>query len=194
MTDTIKTDSGRMPYFPMFVDLSEKKVLIVGSGTLAKRRVRVMKEFTRHLYLLAPEVNPELLQMEKNSELTILRKHYEREDLYGMDVVIAATSSAAVNRDIYISCRTLGILVNVASTKEMCDFFFPSIVKGSGVVAGISSSGTDKRATREAVAAVKNVLDPDSGSVAPVMARAPVTAAKSAAASGNEGAMEGSVK
>ena len=55
------------PYFPMFVDLSDKKVIVVGAGTIAKRRIRVLAEFTDHLVVIAPEVNKELMACAKDT-------------------------------------------------------------------------------------------------------------------------------
>ena len=52
------TDEAR-PYFPMFVDISHKKVVVVGAGTIAKRRIRTLVDFTECLTVIAPEVNPE---------------------------------------------------------------------------------------------------------------------------------------
>ena len=68
-------------YFPMFIDLSDKKVVVVGAGTIAKRRIRALADFTDHLVVIAPEVNKELKDMEAQGKLTILRKNYEREDI-----------------------------------------------------------------------------------------------------------------
>ena len=54
----------KKPYFPMFVDLSEKKVIVVGAGTIAKRRIRSLLTFTNHLVVIAPEINKELKELE----------------------------------------------------------------------------------------------------------------------------------
>lgn len=56
--------STKKPYFPMFVDLSDKKVVVAGAGTIAKRRIRVLADFTNRLVVIAPEVNRELKDME----------------------------------------------------------------------------------------------------------------------------------
>ena len=61
-------------YFPMFIDLSDKKVVVAGAGTIAKRRIRSLLDFTDHLVVIAPEVNQELKQLEADGKLTILRK------------------------------------------------------------------------------------------------------------------------
>ena len=87
------TDEAR-PYFPMFVDISHKKVVVVGAGTIAKRRIRTLVDFTENLTVIAPEVNPELLELQSQGKILILKKQYQREDIYDADLVIAATASA----------------------------------------------------------------------------------------------------
>ena len=77
--------NDKKPYFPLFVDLNEKQIVVVGAGTIAKRRIRTLVSFTNHLTVIAPEVNRELLDMEKAGMLRIKRKNYEREDIYDAD-------------------------------------------------------------------------------------------------------------
>ena len=110
--------SSEKKYFPMFVDLTDKKVVVAGAGTIAKRRIRAMLEFTEHLTVIAPEVNPELRTLEEQGKLTVLRKAYEREDLYDAALVIAATNDKKTNEDIYAACKCLGILQNRTVTSR----------------------------------------------------------------------------
>lgn len=149
----------KKPYFPMFVDLTEKKVIVVGAGTIAKRRIRSLMEFTNHLYVVAPEVNNELLNLEKEGRLTILKKNYDREDIYGADLVIAATNDHKINNDIYSVCKCMGITVNVCSDKTKCDFYFPGIVRKDHVVAGVTASGTNHKLARLAVEKIRAALE-----------------------------------
>ena len=65
--------NDKKPYFPLFVDLNEKQIVVVGAGTIAKRRIRTLVSFTNHLTVIAPEVNRELLDMEKAGMLRIKR-------------------------------------------------------------------------------------------------------------------------
>lgn len=138
-------------YFPMFIDLTDKKVVVAGAGTIAKRRIRSLIEFTDHLVVIAPEVNKELKDLEAEGKLTILRKRYEREDIYDASMVIAATNDKKLNHEIYTACKCLGIPVNVCSDKTKCDFYFPSLALGDDFVAGISTSGRDNKKSRAAV-------------------------------------------
>lgn len=146
-------------YFPMFVDLSDKKVVVVGAGTIAKRRIRALTDFTEHLVVIAPEVNKELKDMEEQGKLTILRKNYEREDIYDAAMVIAATNDKKTNQDIYTACKCLGIMVNVCNDKTRCDFYFPGIASGEHVVVGISNSGQEHKKSRGLTEKIQGLLD-----------------------------------
>ena len=94
----------KKPYFPLFVDLSEKKVYVIGAGTIAKRRIRSLIDFTDHLTVVAPEVNPELNGLEQEGKIVIQRKKFELSDITDADMVIAATNDHTLNNDIYEFC------------------------------------------------------------------------------------------
>ena len=143
----------------MFVDLTDKKVVIAGAGTIAKRRIRSMIEFTDHLYVIAPEVNKELKELEEAGKLTILRKTYEREDLYDASLVIAATNDHKINQDIYAACKCLGIPVNVCQDRDRCDFYFPGLAMKDNVVVGVTANGTNHKMARKVVEKIREMLE-----------------------------------
>lgn len=152
--------SGRRKhYFPMFIDLTDKKAVVVGAGTIAKRRIRSLAEFTDRLVVIAPEVNRELKQMEEEGKITILRKRYEREDIFDASLVIAATNDNKMNQEIYSACKCLGIPVNVCADKTRCDFYFPGIVSNEDFVVGISTRGRDHRKSREISGKIQKLLE-----------------------------------
>ena len=129
--------------FPIFLDLSEKKVVVIGAGTIAKRRVRTLTDFAAQIILVAPEVNAELLAMEREGKIKIIRRHYEREDIYDADLVIAASASRKENMEIHAACKCLGIPVNIPNDRGRSDFIFPSVVRKDQLVAGVTSGGKD---------------------------------------------------
>jgi len=157
---------SKKPYFPMFVDLTDKKVVVAGAGTIAKRRIRSMIEFTNHLYVIAPEVNRELKELEEAGKLTILRKAYDREDLYDASLVIAATNDHKVNQDIYAACKCLGIPVNVCQDRERCDFYFPGLALQDNLVVGVSTSGREKKQQKGIAGRLQQFLDEDQADAA----------------------------
>lgn len=131
------------PYFPMFIDLSEKRALVVGAGRIASRRIGTLVQFCPCITVVAPELRPETEQLEKDGKITILRRPFEPEDVEGMDIVLAATNDKELNRRVYELCKQRAITVNVCSDGSLCDFYFPGVVRRGDVVVGVTASNTD---------------------------------------------------
>lgn len=136
-------------YFPLFIDLSEKKILVVGAGKIAIRRVRTLCSFTQDILVIAPEIHGAIREYERSGKICCMQKRFEDTDLAGRDLVLAVTDDPEVNVHIWEQCKRQGILVNVADQKELCDFYFPGIVRKEGAVIGISSSGKNPGKVKE---------------------------------------------
>lgn len=143
------------PYFPMFVDLSQRRALVVGAGHIAARRARVLTDFCGDITVVAPRVDPAL----EGLGLNIRRRPFEAADLEGMDIVIAATDDAALNADIARRCRELGIPVNVVSDRSLCDFYFPGVALRGDVAVGVTASGADHRLARRVTMEVRRAIE-----------------------------------
>lgn len=129
------------PFFPLFVNLSGRKILIVGAGEIALRRARVLAEFGSELTVTAPDGKEEMNKL----ALVWNRRSFEERDLEGADLVFAATSDEILNEKIFRLCKERNILVNNCSNKEQCDFYFPGIAKRENLVIGVTASGKDHR-------------------------------------------------
>jgi len=136
-------------FFPMFVDISKKKIVVVGAGKIASRRIKTLLLFADDILVIAPEVKEEILLMERDGLVQVQKKMYDREDLYDAQIVIAATNDLPLNNEIFSVCRCMGILVNVASDKSKCDFHFPGVVKKEEIVIGIHAGGSNHRRAKE---------------------------------------------
>ena len=143
-----------MPWFPMFVDLTDRHVLVVGAGRIAARRVGTLKRFCDHVTVVAPVIHSDIEGM----DVTLCRRGYEPADLDGADLVVAATDDAELNAAIAASCRDRGIPVNVASDQTLCDFYFPGVAVQGDVVAGVTAGGADHRLARRATERVREAL------------------------------------
>lgn len=145
-------------YFPMFVDLSQKKITIIGAGNIARRRVSTLVMFTQNLLVVAPEIDKDIELMSKQYKFMISVKEYEIKDILKSDIVIAATNNLSLNNIIYRDCKDLGILVNVCSDKTKCDFYFPAIVQKDDVTIGITSGGQNHKLVRETSNKIRNLF------------------------------------
>ena len=132
---------GSMAYFPFFAEMENRKVLIVGSGTIARFKMRTFLDFGADVTCISPHP----FQQEG---VHCIQKEIESEDLSGFDVVVVATDNHDLNHQISLECRKLGIPVNAVDQKDDCTFIFPSILHYGNVVAAFSSGGRNPVVTQ----------------------------------------------
>ena len=154
-------------YFPVFIDLSEKKVTVIGGGTIACRRVKTLCEFTEHIRVVAPEAAEFIKQAAGEKKVEWIKDTYKQEYIEDADLLVAATDDPQVNHQVKADGMTLEkqknrrILVSVADDRNLCDFYFPSIVQTEDVVVGINSGGSPKH-TKEVRKKIEEILQGES--------------------------------
>lgn len=127
-----------MGYFPFFIDIKNKKIVIAGGGKVALRKAEKLLPFEPHLTVIAPVICSEISLLDG---IEIIRKPFSDEDINGAFAVIAASDDNALNAHIYELCTEKSILINTVDDKEKCSFIFPAIVQRNDVSIGISTSG-----------------------------------------------------
>lgn len=137
-------------WFPMFFDLRQWRVLVVGGGKIAQRRIQTLLEFEPgQLRIVAREVGSKVKEWQSLPGVEICEREYCPEDLDGCRMVLAATDDPVLNQEIGAQCRKRGILVNVASDQTLCDFHFPGSAVNGPVTVGINAAGLDHRLARK---------------------------------------------
>jgi len=128
-----------MPYFPIFIDLNSKPVLIVGGGAVALRKLQKLMPYGGRMTVVAPHILPELAAVPGVK----LQKHcFSASDLRPRPaLVIAATNDRGTNRHISLLCQKRHIPVNVADDPALCSFLFPALVRQGDFSAGICTGG-----------------------------------------------------
>lgn len=132
-----------MAYFPFFIDLKEKKGVIIGGGRIAERRVSQLIGFEPDLTVIAPEIS-DLIQ--SYDEVHCKFREYQEHDLKDAYFVIAATNDAKINETVYQYCKMHNIFVNVIDAQERCDFIFPALIQRGALVVGVSTQGESPHA------------------------------------------------
>lgn len=144
---------SKAPRFPLFLDLTEKTVVLVGGGTIASRRIGTLRLFGCQIVVIAPE-------LESNADgITWIQRPYRPGDLEGAFLAIAATADRQVNHQVWKEACKLGIPVSVADCEAECTFYFPAICTGENLVAGVVSSGKDHHKTARAAREIRRVLE-----------------------------------
>jgi siroheme synthase-like protein len=133
--------STETTYFPLFLDISKKRVLVVGGGRVAERKVRTLLKFKAKIKVISPEVTKGLERIKDKDLIELERKNYEENDLLGVDLVISATNNRTLNKKVSSDAKKMGIYANIVDDPELCDFIMPSIVKRGPLILAISTSG-----------------------------------------------------
>ena len=143
----------KAPKFPLFVDLTGKKVVLVGGGTIASRRIATLRLFGCEIEVIAPELkcSPEGLIWKQRA--------YRTGDLEGAYLAIAATDSREINHQVGVDAGNLGIPVSVADCEAECTFYFPAICAGENLIAGVVSGGKDHHRTARAAKVIRRALE-----------------------------------
>jgi len=152
-------------YFPMFLDLTGKNVVIVGGGKTAVKRARTVLQFTRNVTVIADHVVPEMTELSRTGRITLHQRLVKRSDIQEAFLVLTATSDERLNDDIYRLCKDEGIYVNIQNDREKSDFQFPGIYIKNDVVVGVSASGLDSEEARTVSQAVQTALEKAFGTI-----------------------------
>lgn len=131
-----------MAYFPLFVDLKDKKILVIGGGKVAFRKVLKLIPFEATIIIVAPEICCELNNLlEENRNLIYKKKKVEIDDITNAFIVISATNDKNINNVIATTCKRNNIFFNSVDNIKNCSFIFPALIKKDAFIAGFTTSG-----------------------------------------------------
>ncbi|EGC75000.1 hypothetical protein HMPREF0490_01288 [Lachnospiraceae bacterium 6_1_37FAA] len=153
-----------MSYFPMFIDIEGKHILVVGAGKIALRRVQTLLQFRAHIKVIAKEIPKEQKEafhlLVSEGKIVLEEKAFEESDLTeAFFLVLAATNVKKLNHEICMLCRKRKILANTATDRTDCDFYFPAVAVQEELVVGITGDGSDHRKVAETAARIRKVLE-----------------------------------
>ena len=136
--------SNHNELYPVFLKLETLNVLIIGGGGAGTEKLHFMMKNSPNakVTLIALEVSEEINEIVKqHASVTLFRRNFEEQDLNERDIVIVATDDALLNKDIRNKAKAKKILVNVADTPDLCDFYLGAIVTKGDLKIAISTNG-----------------------------------------------------
>lgn len=151
LTVNVSKKDTSTPRFPLFVSLRGRKCVVFGAGKIAARRVGVLAHCGAEVVVVAPEVRADIAVTH--------RRGYEKSDLSGVFLAVAATDDRAVNHTIAADCADNGILCSIADCAAESSFFFPALCEGGGLVAGVVSDGTAHGKAAAAAKRIRRILE-----------------------------------
>ncbi len=130
-----------MDYFPIFTQLKNKPVLVIGGGEVAYRKIKLLLSAQANIRLIARKLNENIQQLKDDKLITHLATEFSPHYLDDVFLVIAATNDNGLNEYIRQEAHKRYRLVNVVDNQELCSFITPSIIDRSPIMLAISSSG-----------------------------------------------------
>jgi precorrin-2 dehydrogenase / sirohydrochlorin ferrochelatase len=130
-------DGANAVLYPIFLDLSGRRCVVVGGGEVANRKARKLLQARARVVVVSPEVKPEL----ESVAVEIHRRVYREGDLEGAFLAFAATSSREVNAAVSREAKDRGVPVNVADAPAEGDFALPSTLRRGRLQVAVSTGG-----------------------------------------------------
>ncbi len=155
----MKEESQVSAYYPVFLNISGRKCVVVGGGQVALRKVKVLLEHGADVKVISPDLCPELVQLAGSGEIRSLNREYRTGDLAGAFVAIAATDNIDINRQVVAEARSKAVLINVVDDAENSDFIVPSYLRRGPVTIAVSTAGKSPALARK----IRSTLEKELG-------------------------------
>ncbi len=136
-------------YYPISLNISGRKCVVVGGGEVALRKVRALLEHGADVKVISPDLCPALAQLTKSREISVRNHAYEMGNLASAFLAIAATDDAETNQQVAEEARSNSVLVNVVDDAENSDFIVPSYLRRDGLTIAVSTSGQSPALARK---------------------------------------------
>src|SRR3989339_956570 len=153
-------------YYPILLNIQDKKCLVVGGGNVAWRKVCSLKDAGARVTVVSPEFCPE---MEKEIGIERIQQKYEEGFLNGVLVVVASTDDEEVNKKVYYDAVKMGILVNVVDRPEFCSFIVPATISRGDLNISISTGGASPALARNIRESLEKQIGDENGEFARIL-------------------------
>lgn len=125
----------------MFLKLGGRPCLVVGAGTIAESKITSLIEADAQVLVVAPDATPGVRWWAQAKRVEWRQRGFQPSDLDGMFIVVAATSSTELHKQIFQEATLRGVLCNIVDVPELCDFYYPAVVQRGVLQIAVSTSG-----------------------------------------------------
>jgi precorrin-2 dehydrogenase/sirohydrochlorin ferrochelatase len=124
------------------MDMQNLKVLLVGGGYIATEKLEKLIDFTKNITVITIDVENDAQKIIEENSLTLKKRPYKTGDINNFDIVIVATDTVELHKEIYEESRDKRVLVNSVDNTDYCDFIFPSYVQKGDLTIAFSTGGS----------------------------------------------------
>ncbi|GAB4114369.1 MAG: bifunctional precorrin-2 dehydrogenase/sirohydrochlorin ferrochelatase [Spirochaetota bacterium] len=128
--------------YPIMYKIEGKRVVVIGGGQVAFRKVRDLAQAGAFVVVIAPEINPQLEEFAfVNPSITIVKREYQNGDCAGAALVFSATNNSEVNHKVFEEASSLNIPINAVDDPDNSSFYVPSFFTRGSLLVAVSTGG-----------------------------------------------------
>lgn len=127
--------------FPMFLKLSHRNCLVVGAGKVGEPKIAGLLETGANVRVVALEARQTVREWARRGKIDLNLRAFTDRDLDGVFLAVVATASRSLNERIYHEAQSRGVLCNIVDVPDLCDFFYPAVVRRGDLQIAVSTSG-----------------------------------------------------
>jgi precorrin-2 dehydrogenase/sirohydrochlorin ferrochelatase len=136
-------------YYPLCLDISGKRCVVVGGGNVAERKVERLLSCGARVEVIGKTLTPALAAWKEEGRIVHREADFEEAQLSGASLIIGATDDETVNGRIAQNARARGIPVNIVDDPARCDFILPSVVERGDLLIAVSTGGKSPALARK---------------------------------------------
>lgn len=156
-------------YYPVSLDMTDKRCVIIGGGTVAERKAERLIECNAQVVVVSRSLTSVLEDRKKANTIEHIDADYEKKTILGAFMVIGATDRDDVNAQVSQDALSLGILVNIVDDPDRCNFILPSLLQQGDLSIAISTGGKSPALAREIREELQQQYGPEYGSLLTIM-------------------------
>jgi len=147
--------------YPVYLNLKDKKCLVVGGGKVAERKVNSLLDCGARVYVVSPRLTEQLTMAAAEGRITSVRRNYTATDLEDAFLVIGATDNHKINSRVADDCSERNILVNIVDSQAGCNFIVPAVVRQGPLCISISTEGKSPMLARKIREDLESAFGPE---------------------------------
>jgi len=159
-------------FYPVYLDLKGKRVVVVGGGEVADRKAESLLETGASVTVISPEVTSNLAALADQKRIELRKRRYVHGDCAGAVLVFSATDDPEVSRNVYREAIALRIFVNTADQPALCSFILPAVVRRGDIGIAISTGGTSPALASRLREEIAKIVGPEYARFAELLSRA----------------------
>jgi siroheme synthase-like protein len=161
-----------MGYYPVLLDLTGRRCVMIGGGVIAERRVDALATAGAHVIVISPRLTPALAALAAEGRIEHEARGYREGDLAGADLAFVATDAGEVNAAVAREARERQIWVNAADDPARCTFILPALVRRGDLTVAVATGGSSPALTRAIREELEAYLTDDYATLAAIAAEA----------------------